>query len=118
MRLRRAAGLPEILEFVLEAPERRPGGRMTDDEHPPIAHPGPRGIVELFCLEVVGGPASAFRSCPPPIVSPLHRPDRIGRDAATRRPNPACWPKNPTNSGDGRSRSRTSYHPRFLPTCF
>jgi hypothetical protein len=54
VRLRRAAELPEILEFLLEAPERCPAGRKADDEHPPIAHPDPRGIVELPCLEIVG----------------------------------------------------------------
>jgi hypothetical protein len=32
---------------VLEAPERCPAGRMADDEHPPIAHPGP--LVFWWC---------------------------------------------------------------------
>ena len=80
-RLRRAAELPEILEFVLEAPERCPAGRMADDEHPPIAHPRPLGIVELPCVEIVCGPASTFRSFPPPVAPPLHRPIVSGGDA-------------------------------------
>ena len=53
---------------------------MADDEHPPIAHPGPLGIVESPCVEIVGGPASTFRSFPPPVAPPPHaRTDRIGR---------------------------------------
>jgi hypothetical protein len=40
--------IPEIIEFVLEAPEWCPAGRVGDDEHAPIAHPDPIGIVELL----------------------------------------------------------------------
>jgi hypothetical protein len=54
---------------------------MADDEHPPIAHPRPLGIVELPCVEIVGGPASTFRSFPPPVAPPLHGPIVSGADA-------------------------------------
>ena len=54
---------------------------MADDEHPPIAHPRPLGIVELPCVEIVGGPASTFRSFPPPVAPPLHGPIVSGGDA-------------------------------------
>ena len=115
-RLRRAAELPEILEFVLEAPERCPAGRMADDEHPPIAHPRPLGIVELPRVEIVGGPASTFRSSPPPAAPPLHGPIVSGSPyqmgPATRCPNPACsrktrltpgtfhWPELPSTASE------------------
>jgi hypothetical protein len=49
------AELPQIIEFVFEAPERHPAGRIADDEHPLIAHPNPLGLVELPCVEIVGG---------------------------------------------------------------
>jgi replication initiator protein RepSA len=54
---------------------------MADDEHPPLAHPRPLGIIELPCVEIVGGPASTFRSFPPPVAPPLHGPIVSGRDS-------------------------------------
>jgi hypothetical protein len=97
VRLRRAAELPEILEFVLEAPERCPAGRMADDEHPPIAHPGPLGIVESPCVEIVGGPASRFRSFPPP-VPPPHGPIVSSGDARDTMCESRVFAYDPPNS--------------------
>ena len=99
-RLRRAAELPEILEFVLEAPERCPAGRMADDEHPPIAHPRPLGIVELPCVEIVGGPASTVRSSPPPVAPPLHGPIVSGGDAVDTMSESRVFAQDPPNSWD------------------
>lgn len=45
---------------------------MTDDEHAPIAHPDPIGIVGLLGLEIVGGALRTFRNSLPPIAPPWH----------------------------------------------
>lgn len=96
MRLRRAAELREILNFVLEAPERRPAECLADNEHPLIAHPDPLGIVELLCVLPcvggVGGKARTFWRSTAPIAPPPHRPIvsgspyRMGRRHAVRLP--------------------------------
>jgi len=72
---------------------------MADDEHPPIAHPGPVGIVELPCVEIVGGAASTFRSSPAPIALPLHGPIVSG-DAADTMSEPRVFAQDPPNSCD------------------
>jgi hypothetical protein len=100
VRLRRAAELPEIVEFVLEAPERCPAGRMTDDEHAPITHPDPLGIVELPCREIVGGPASAFRNSPPPFAPPLHGPIVSSGEAGDTMSESRVFAQDPPNSCD------------------
>ena len=73
---------------------------MADDEHPPIAHPGPLGIVELPCVEIVGGPASTFRSSPPPVAPPLHGPTVSGGDAGDTMSESRVFEKDPANSCD------------------
>ncbi len=73
---------------------------MPDDEHPPIAHPRPLGIVELPCVEIVGGPASKLRSSPAPIAPPLHGPIVSGGDAGDTTSESRVSAQDPPNSCD------------------
>jgi hypothetical protein len=73
---------------------------MADDEHPPIAHPGPLGIVESPCVEIVGGPASTFRSSPPPVAPPLHGPIVSGGDPGDAMSESRVFAQDSPNSCD------------------
>ena len=73
---------------------------MPDDEHPPIAHPRPLGIVELPCVEIVGGPASKLRSSPAPIARPLHGPIVSGGHAGDTTSESRVSAQDPPNSCD------------------
>jgi hypothetical protein len=71
---------------------------MADDEHPPIAHPGPLGIVELPWVEIVGRPASTFRSSPPPVAPPPHAPIVSSGDAGDTMSESGVFAQDPPNS--------------------
>jgi hypothetical protein len=73
---------------------------MADDEQPPIAHPGPLGIVESPCVEIVGGPASTFRSSIPPVAPPPHAPIVSSGDAGDTMSESRVFAHDPPNSCD------------------